>query len=67
MPEQRKKTPWIAAIPTDERARKIAAEAIALFIEYRDVHGFTEEEAAFAAAQEVAEGQGTLLEESPEA
>lgn len=66
MPETRKQQPWISASPTDERARLIAQEAIALFIEYRDVHGNDEALAAYNAAQEIAEGYGTLLETAPE-
>jgi hypothetical protein len=58
---ERKHTPWIAASPTDERARKIATEAILLFIEYRDVHGYDEDHARIAAGQEIAEGYGTVL------
>jgi hypothetical protein len=35
---------------------QLADEAIGLFLEYRDVHGYTEEDARRAAALEVAEG-----------
>lgn len=46
----------------------IADQAIGLFIEYRDVHGYTEDNARAAAALEVAEGAAvTDAELAPEA
>ena len=42
--------------PTQAEALSIADDAIGLFLEYRDEHGYSEEAARSAAAVETAEG-----------
>jgi hypothetical protein len=44
------------SIQTTMSAYQLADEAIGLFLEYRDVHGCSEESARAAAALEVAQG-----------
>jgi hypothetical protein len=41
---------------THNEVIKIAEDAVNLFIEYRDVHGFIEEDAKLQALAEIAEG-----------
>jgi hypothetical protein len=43
-------------IPTDMSAYRLADDAIGLFLEYRDVHGYSEQDARLAAATETADG-----------
>jgi hypothetical protein len=43
-------------IETTMTAYQLADDAIGLFLEYRDVHGYTEQDARLAAATEVAQG-----------
>lgn len=47
--------------PTDagRRAAALAREAIGLFLEYRDRHGYDEDAALIAAVDEVCEGYST--------
>jgi hypothetical protein len=49
-------------IPTDMSAYRLADEAIGLFLEYRDVHGYDEREARLAAATETAAGIAAEVE-----
>lgn len=42
--------------PTRDEAFSIADDAIGLFLEYRDQHGYSEEDARMAATVETAEG-----------
>ncbi len=43
-------------------ARQLAEDAIGLFLEYRDVHGYSEERAAALAIIEVREGADAVEE-----
>lgn len=43
-------------------ARQLAKDDIGLFLEYRDVHGYSEEHAAALAVIEVREGAGAVEE-----
>jgi hypothetical protein len=49
-------------IQTTMSARQLADEAIGLFLEYRDKHGYTEEHARVAAAAEIAQGVDAEIE-----
>jgi hypothetical protein len=44
------------AIETTLSAYRLADEAIGLFLEYRDVHGYSEQEARAAAATDTQQG-----------
>jgi hypothetical protein len=49
-------------LPVEDRlARTLADNAIGLFLEYRDVHGYEEAAAAMAAVRDVVEGATTVL------
>jgi hypothetical protein len=43
-------------IQTTQTAYQLADQAIGLFLEYRDVHGYSEQEARAAAATETQQG-----------
>jgi hypothetical protein len=43
-------------IETDQTAYQLADDAIGLFIEYRDKHGYSEADARSAAARDTADG-----------
>lgn len=47
---------------TDMTAYKLADEAIGLFLEYRDIHGYGEQEARAAAATETQQGVDAEVE-----
>lgn len=49
-------------IETDMTAYKLADEAIGLFLEYRDVHGYSEQEARAAATTETQQGVDAEVE-----
>lgn len=49
-------------IATDMTAEKLADEAIGLFLEYRDVHGYDEDQARLMAASEVQQGVDAEVE-----
>jgi hypothetical protein len=44
------------SIPTTMSAYRLADEAIGLFLEYRDVHGYSEQQARVAAATDTQQG-----------
>ena len=50
------------AIHTKMSAAELADAAIGLFLEYRDVHGYSEDDAQTAAASEVAQGVAAEVE-----
>jgi len=49
-------------IPTSQTAFEFADDAIGLFLEYRDVHGYDEKSARVAAATDTAQGVDAEVE-----
>jgi hypothetical protein len=50
------------AIQTDMTAYRLADDAIGLFLEYRDVHGYSEQDARAAAATDTEKGVEAEIE-----